>query len=76
MTNTELLNQAIINSGLRTSFICEKLGISRQAFSKKRNNFVQFKISEVLILKELLGLTNAQRDAIFFDKDVDDLSTN
>lgn len=76
MTNTYLLNQAIENSGLHIGFICNKLDISRTAFAKKRKNLVEFKISEVLILKEVLNLTDAQRDAIFFAADVDNTSTN
>ena len=75
MTNTALLNEFIERSGLRTGFICEKLGISRAAFSLKRNNKCRFNIEEVAILCKLLGITKlTDKEAIFFAERVDDSS--
>lgn len=75
MTNISLLSEAIEKSGLKSSFICEKLGITLSGFSKKRRNKLFFNASEIMILQKLLNLSNEERDAIFFDEDVDKSST-
>ena len=38
---------------------------------KKVNNESEFKVSETMILKELLHLTDAEWEEIFFTEDVD-----
>ena len=38
MTNAELLEQEISNSGMKISAIADKLGISREGFYKKLRN--------------------------------------
>lgn len=64
--NTELLDSAIEKSGLRTGFIVEKLGISRQAFDRKRKGEIAFRQSEVYVLCDLLRLDETQGTEIFF----------
>lgn len=65
--NTELLEDAIQKSGLRTSYICEQLGISKQAFFKKRKGDVPFRQSEVYVLCDLLRISDdSLKNAIFF----------
>lgn len=72
MTNTALLNEYIERSGLRSGFICEKLGISRASFSLKRNNKIRFNVEEISILCKLLGITKlTDKEAIFFAGDVE-----
>ena len=66
MTNTTLLRQFINDSGKKMSYLANKLGISRYALLKKISNQNEFKGSEIVILKNELGLTNEQRDSIFF----------
>ena len=63
--DTELLDQAIIKSGLKTNYICETLGISRQAFDKKRKGKVAFRKAEVYVLSKLLRLSEDQEKKIF-----------
>lgn len=67
MTNTELLKEAIENSGMSITFIANKIGISREGFYKKMNNLTEFKASEIMALTEILGLSKEERDRIFFD---------
>lgn len=65
--DTELLNKAIEDSGLRTSFICDTLGISRQAFDKKRKGKICFRKSEVYVLCDLLRISdNSLKTKIFY----------
>ena len=67
MTNTVLLESLINDSGLKLSFIAEKLGISRQALYKKIKGLAQFTGPEIKILCELLKLkTWAKIEPVFF----------
>ena len=64
--NTQLLNEAIDNSGLRVSYIIDQLGISRQAFDRKRKGAAAFRQSEVFVLCSLLDINDERRALIFF----------
>jgi hypothetical protein len=71
MTNTSLLRKKIDESGYKLRFIASKLGITYQGFLKKINNETEFKASEMQILRELLNLTDAEFEQIFFTNNVD-----
>ena len=75
MTDTEKLNDAILESGIKISAIANKLGISREGFYKKLNNETEFKASEISAMQRILGLTNKKRDEIFFASKVELKST-
>ena len=64
--DTELLDKAIKRSGLKSSFIADTLGISRQAYNKKRLGQISFRKSEVYVMCDLLGLDKAESMQIFF----------
>jgi transcriptional regulator with XRE-family HTH domain len=67
MTNTDMLERLIKDSGLKLSFIAEKLGITRQALYKKIKGLVQFTGPEIKVLCELLNLkTWARIQPVFF----------
>lgn len=66
MTNTNLLRKKIDESGYKLRFVASKLGITYQGFLKKINNETEFKASEMQILRELLNLTDAEFEQIFF----------
>lgn len=76
MTKTDnidvaLLECAIQKSGLRTSYICKQLGISPQAFFKKRKGETAFRQSEVYVLCDLLRISDDKlKNAIFFPSSV------
>lgn len=63
--DTELLDDYIENSGLRISYLCETLGISRQAFDKKRKGLISFRASEVYVLCDLLRIPPDMKKIIF-----------
>lgn len=69
MTNTKLLEDAIDRSGLKKGWIAARLGISRGGLTNLVANRAEFKASQIQLLCDLLGLTTAQRDAIFFAAD-------
>jgi DNA-binding XRE family transcriptional regulator len=68
MTNTSELEAAIARSGKSKNDLASKLGLARETLWKKINNMVEFKAGEILALQQLLHLSSAKRDAIFFDK--------
>lgn len=77
MTNSKLLKKKIEERGLKIGFIVEKLGTSYAWFNKKLNNGKDFTAAEIQILCEILGITDlAEKDRIFFAKNVEKNSTN
>lgn len=71
MVNTQLLDEKMKESGYKIGFIVSKLGISRQAFDKKRKNKYPFKGAEVYVLCDLLRLSDDAKTQIFFANNVE-----
>lgn len=72
MTNTKLLEKLIKDSGLKLSFIAEKLGITRHGLYKKIKGLTQFTGPEIKIMCNLLKLeTWAEIEPVFFADNVD-----
>lgn len=73
MTNTELLEEAIKDSGLKKSYIAKAIGLkSAFGLAKKIKNESEFKASEIDSLCELLKIESLERrNEIFFAKKVD-----
>lgn len=65
MTDKEKLTELIENSGLRRSFIYDKLGMSRSTFSKKLNNINPWTVPEVAKLCSILGINSRDMAKIF-----------
>ena len=68
--NCEKLKKKIESTGLKIVFIADQLGITRESFYKKLNGSNEFKASEIRKLSEILVLSSAERDDIFFDERV------
>ncbi|RHT91573.1 XRE family transcriptional regulator [Clostridium sp. AM27-31LB] len=72
MTNTERLRKIISNSGLKYSYIAEKIGLTYQGFKNKIENKNLFNVEEVDKLCKLLNITDVyQKEEIFFAKQGD-----
>ena len=72
MTNTQLLNKAIEDSGLKIGWILDSMGIKAYATLRdKIENKREFKASEITKLCDILSIDNDQREAIFFAKDAE-----
>lgn len=68
MVNTKLLKEKIRESGLKTRFIYETLGISRKTFDNRVNGVYPFRTTEVEKLCEILRITSLrEKNNIFFD---------
>ena len=72
LTNSEMLKEKIKSKGLKLNFLASKLGLSRQGFKNKVDNINEFTASEIIVLCDVLTITNLkEKEAIFFAKEVD-----
>ena len=67
MTNTELLERYIRESGYKKGKLAESLGISLNSFGLKVQGAREFKASEIQTLCSMLGIVEvAEKDRVFF----------
>lgn len=66
--DVEGLESKLKTTGYKIEHIVNELGISRQAFSKKRKGLVSFRASEVYVLCDLLNIGADEREKIFYPK--------
>lgn len=66
MTNAELLRKKMEEKGITFTFLALKIGITREALYNKLNNETEFKASEITVISNVLQLSGAERDSIFF----------
>lgn len=67
MTNTALLEEKIAQSGLKKTFLAEKVGLSLAGFRNCCTNVAEFKSTQIQILCKLLNITSLrEKEAIFF----------
>ena len=64
--DVELLEEYIDKSGLKINYICEQLGITRQAFDKKKKGVIAFRQSEVYVICDLLRITDPREKTKIF----------
>lgn len=65
MTDTKRLKSIVEQSGLKKTFIAEKLGITYQGYFKKENGKSEFLASEIAVMKDLLNLSTKDVNDIF-----------
>ena len=63
--NKALLEEKLESSGLKKNYIAKTLGLSPQGLSKKRKGTIPFTVREINMMKDILNLTNSERDKIF-----------
>lgn len=61
------LKGKVKSSGMSMTFVAKMLGISRASLYKKLNGNVEFKISEIVSLSNVLHMSGDERDHIFFN---------
>lgn len=67
MTNVELLEEKIQQSGLKKVFIAEKLGVTPNTLTSLLNNKAEFKASQIVDMCRVLNIKDvAEVKAIFF----------
>lgn len=76
MVDTQLLENAISESGKTKTHLARAIGCTIQSFRMRCINKYEFKSSEVSTLCEELGITRlTDKERIFFAKNVDKNST-
>lgn len=73
--NAQLLKDKIKDSGLKITYVAEKCGLTYQGFSNKLNGINDFKLVEADKLRQILNISNADFESIFFDDDVGKMTT-
>lgn len=69
LTNTQLLEKKIQESGLKKGYLAERCGLSRAGFRNCELNKAEFTTSQVEILCEELKITSLrEKQTIFFAK--------
>lgn len=69
MTNTELLDRLISDSGKKKRYLAEKVGLSRAGFRNCMINKAEFTASQIDILCIELNIKSLkQKEAVFFAK--------
>ena len=69
MTNTELLEKKIYESGKKKGYLADKCGLSRAGFRNCIINKAEWTASQIDILCEELEITSLrEKEAIFFAK--------
>ncbi len=69
MTNTEMLEKRISDSGKKKGFLAEKVGLSRAGFRNCITNKAEFTASQIDILCAELNITSLKdKESIFFAK--------
>ena len=72
MTDSAALRQLIADKGIKLKFIAEKLGISPYGLTLKLDGKNEFKVREVAIMCEILGITSLkEKERIFFAQKVE-----
>ena len=74
--NYELLRAFIRDSGVKVSFLADKIGISRQALHSKIAGSRPFTQSEIMALKIALHMNDEDFMRIFFAERVPETATN
>lgn len=69
MTNGQLLEEKIQQSGLKKAFIAEKIGVTPNTLTALLNNKAEFKASQICAICKVLNISDdAEVKAIFFGK--------
>ena len=71
MVNINEFKAAMVRKGLTAGELAELIGISRQSLSYRINNAIDFRISEVERISQILGLSLEEKNLIFFGNQVD-----
>ena len=67
MTNIDLLEDKIYESGLKKGYIAARIGVSRTTFSSLLQNKTEFKASQIRAICEVLDIQDdAEIRSIFF----------
>ena len=70
MTATQKFKDYMKERGYSVKTLAEQVGISHESLYQKIGNERAFKATEIMRISEILGMSTADRDEIFFATDV------
>lgn len=65
MTDSKKLKELLKNRGVSFAFVAKKIGMTRQGLSKKFEDGSDFKAYQMIIIKDLLRMTDEEARDIF-----------
>jgi hypothetical protein len=68
IVDTALFDEWLDKSGLKIGFLANKMGVSRQAFDKKRKGLTSVRKSEIYVICDLLRLPEDVAQKIFLPR--------
>ena len=71
MTNSKKLKELLESRGVSFSLVAKKIGMTRQGLHKKFEDGSDFKAYQMIIIKDLLRMTDEEARDIFFSSNVD-----
>lgn len=71
MTNSKKLKELLESRGVSFAFVAKKIGMTRQGLYKKFEDGSDFKAYQMIIIKDLLRMTDEEARDIFFSSNVD-----
>lgn len=71
MTNTTLLKEKMDQSGYKIVYIAEQLKMTQQGIYKKLKDGSEWNYSQVMMLKDILRLSDDDVNNIFFTDEVE-----
>lgn len=76
MPDNKSIERMIADHGYTKTYVAKRLDVSRQAFSRKLHGTIRWSAQDILIIKDLFGLTSEEAFDIFFADRVDSTPTN
>lgn len=73
--NCNEFKAARVKNGYTQKSLAKDMGMTNSTFSRKERGLINFKVDEVMALKNLLSLSVGEIDRIFFDAKVATKST-
>ena len=70
MTDSKKFKDYMKERGYTVKTLAEQVGISHESLYQKIGNERAFKATEIMRISEILGMSTADRDEIFFATDV------
>lgn len=66
MPNNKRIEQLIAERGYTKQYVAKQLDVTRQAFSLKLHGKIRWSAEDILIIKDLFGLSSDEAFDIFF----------
>lgn len=66
--DSDALETKISDSTVKIAELVDALGISRQAFDKKRKGITPFLVPEIFVISHMLHISDAESEKIFLPK--------